>query len=236
MTSTRGCSRARLLDGRPAQGERELRREQLTGDAADAIRAEQPPSHLVWSRSGLALGELRPLARLLEAGLLALLGARVTREEAALFSSPRRFGSASSSAREMPWRSAPACADTPPPCIRATTSMRSSKPTASSGWLMLRCSVARGKKSTSVLPLIVVDARAGLEDHAGDGRLALAGGAVASVGGEVDRDAGDRLLAPPPRRRPPRLRRPRPRRPAGRAGRRPPRRCRPRGRRRGWRA
>ena len=40
-------------------------------------------------------------------------------------SSPRRFGSASSRARETPWRSAPACAEMPPPCSRATTSMRS---------------------------------------------------------------------------------------------------------------
>ena len=59
---------------------------------------------------------------------------------------------------------------------------------------MLRCSVARGKNSSSVLPLIIVHARAGLEDDAGDGGLALAGRAVARVGGEVDRRAGDRLL------------------------------------------
>ena len=41
------------------------------------------------------------------------------------FSSPRRLGSASSSARATPWRSAPACAEMPPPCRRATTSIRS---------------------------------------------------------------------------------------------------------------
>ncbi len=45
MRSTLGCSHSDLLDGRPAQRERELAGEQLTGDAADAIRAEQPPSH-----------------------------------------------------------------------------------------------------------------------------------------------------------------------------------------------
>ena len=57
---------------------------------------------------------------------------------------------------------------------------------------MLRCSVARGKYCSSVRPLIDVGAGAGLEGHAGDGGLALAGGAVARAGGEVDLD-GDRL-------------------------------------------
>jgi hypothetical protein len=37
--------RSDLLDRRAAQRERELGGEHLTGDAADAIRAEQPPSH-----------------------------------------------------------------------------------------------------------------------------------------------------------------------------------------------
>src|SRR5439155_10804994 len=39
-----------------------------------------------------------------------------------------------------------------------------------------------------------VCAVAGLERHAGDGRLALAGGAVARGRGEVDRGLGDRLV------------------------------------------
>ena len=58
---------------------------------------------------------------------------------------------------------------------------------------MMRCSAGRGKNSSSVLPLIEVDAGARLEDHARDGRLALAGRAVARVGGELD-DRGDRLV------------------------------------------
>ena len=66
---------------------------------------------------------------------------------------------------------------------------------------MLRCSVGRGKNSSSGLPLIDVRARAGLEDHAGDGGLALAGRAVARAGGEVDRRRRDRLRRRRPRRR-----------------------------------
>ena len=38
------------------------------------------------------------------------------------FMRPRRSGSSSIRARAMPWRSAPACPATPPPCRRATTS------------------------------------------------------------------------------------------------------------------
>ena len=59
---------------------------------------------------------------------------------------------------------------------------------------MLRCSVGRGKNVVERLAVDRVRAGAGLEDHAGDGRLALAGRAVARAGGEVDRRAGDRLL------------------------------------------
>ena len=47
-----GVLRADLLDGRAAQRERELGGEQLTGDAADAIRAEQPPSHALGLGAG----------------------------------------------------------------------------------------------------------------------------------------------------------------------------------------
>ena len=46
-----------------------------------------------------------------------------------------------------------------------------------------------------------VRAGAGLEDHARDGGLALAGRAVARAGGEVDRGVGDRLRRGPPRPR-----------------------------------
>ena len=55
----------------------------------------------------------------------------------------------------MPWRSAPACADTPPPCIAATTSIFSSSATVSSAVRIVRCSAGRGKNSSSVRPLIV---------------------------------------------------------------------------------
>ena len=93
----------------------------------------------------------------------------------------------------MPWRSAPAWAETPPPCIVAMTSIFSSSPTVSSAVRIVRCSAGRGKKTSSVRPLISVGAGAGLEDHARDGGLALAGRGVARAGGQVDRGVGDRL-------------------------------------------
>ena len=58
---------------------------------------------------------------------------------------------------------------------------------------MLRCSVGRGKKTVERAAVDRVRAGAGLEDHARDGGLALAGGAVARAGGEVDGGVGDRL-------------------------------------------
>ncbi len=45
----------------------------------------------------------------------------------------------------------------------------------------------------SVLAVDRVRAGARLEDHAGDGRLALAGRGVPSAGGKIDRRVGDRL-------------------------------------------
>src|SRR5579872_2832016 len=50
-----------------------------TPSVPNSLRATAPLAAL---RAGLALGELRALARLLQAGLLALLGARVAREKA----------------------------------------------------------------------------------------------------------------------------------------------------------
>src|SRR4051795_6126967 len=79
---------------------------------------------------------------------------------------------------------------------------------------MLRCSVGRGKKTSSVRPLMVywpgagrsgtparrgaavdgVLAGAGQERDPRDRGLALAGRAVAGARSEVDRDRGDRLV------------------------------------------
>src|SRR5207245_9662951 len=64
------------------QRERQLGAEQLAGDAADAVGPEQLAGHAPPVPGALALGELRPLARLLQACLLALLGARIARQEA----------------------------------------------------------------------------------------------------------------------------------------------------------
>src|SRR5262249_17163988 len=61
-----------------AQALHELDGQRLADDAADAVRAEVPPQR----RRRLALGELRRLAGLVQAGLLALDHAGVARQEA----------------------------------------------------------------------------------------------------------------------------------------------------------
>ena len=75
--------------------------------------------------AGLTLRELRPLARLLQACLRRSLtrGSRVRSWRR--LSSPRSAGSASISALAIPWRTASAWPEMPPPWIRARTSMRS---------------------------------------------------------------------------------------------------------------
>src|SRR5207249_1926226 len=64
---------------RPGQPERQLGRDLLAGDAPNAVGAEMSTRHCLT----LSLRELRALARLLEAGLLALLDPRVAGEEPA---------------------------------------------------------------------------------------------------------------------------------------------------------
>src|SRR5947209_16908878 len=66
-------------DGGAGQRQREVRGQEVSGLATDAVRAEKLPRHTGAS----ALGELRPLAGLLEPGLLALLDPRVAGQEAA---------------------------------------------------------------------------------------------------------------------------------------------------------
>jgi hypothetical protein len=107
-------------------------------------------------------------------------------------SSPRRFGSASSSAREIPWRSAPAWAGDAA-AVHAGHDVHARLVAHRLQGLADRA-LQRGAREERVELLAVdrVGARARLEDDARDGRLALARRAVARVRGEVDR-RGDGL-------------------------------------------
>src|SRR3954447_26819750 len=141
----------------------------------------------------LALGELRPLAGLLEAGLLALLDARVARQEAAALelAAQVRIG--------VEQRAADAVAQ------RAR--LRGDAAALHAGHDVHAVRVAdrlerladvalEGRAREEDVQRAAVDrvrARAGKQDHAGDRGLALARRAVARAGGQVDRDGGDRL-------------------------------------------
>src|SRR5947208_13119353 len=65
----------------------------------------------------------------------------------------RRFGSASTSARATPWRTAPACPLGPPPWTRTRTSNVPSTPATFSGESASSRCARRGKYSSTVLPL-----------------------------------------------------------------------------------
>src|SRR4051794_12619004 len=142
----------------------------------------------------LALGELRPLAGLLEAGLLALLDARVARQEAAALelAAQVRIG--------VEQRAADAVAQ------RAR--LRGDAAALHAGHDVHAVRVAdrlerladvalKGRAREEDVERAAVDrvpAGARQEDHAGDRRLALAGSAIARAGAQVDRDGGDRLV------------------------------------------
>src|SRR5207237_2557617 len=116
-----GAGSLQPRDRRACELEREVGGEEMSRAAADAVRAEELARHSPRQRLENC-GRLR--AFLSPAFLRSLTrGSRVRKPRR--LSSPRRLGSASSSARETPWRSAPACAEIPPPCSRATTSIRS---------------------------------------------------------------------------------------------------------------
>src|SRR5215207_39380 len=146
-----------------------------------------------WRAKPLALGELRPLAGLLEPGLLALLDARVAREEAAALELGAQVRV------RVDERLGDRVAQGPGLGGDATAVHRGDDVD-----LLLQPhglerradrALQRGAREEDVERAAVDLVRAGarLEDHARHGGLALAGRGVAGAGGEVDRGVGDRL-------------------------------------------
>src|SRR4051812_20298928 len=142
----------------------------------------------------LALGELRPLAGLLEAGLLALLDARVARQEAAALelAAQIRVGLEQRAADPVAQRAglrgdaAALHAGDHVHAVRVADRLER----------LADVALERRAREEDVERAAVdrVRARAGKQDDAGDRRLALAGRAVARAGREIDGDRRDRLV------------------------------------------
>src|SRR4051794_17377908 len=142
----------------------------------------------------LALGELRPLAGLLEAGLLALLDARVARQEAAALELAAQVwvGLEQRAADPVAQRAglggdaAALHAGHDVHAVRVADRLER----------LADVALERRAREEDVERAAVdgVRARARQQNHAGDGRLALAGRAVPGAGSQVDRDGGDRLV------------------------------------------
>ena len=73
----------------------------------------------------------------------------------AFFNTGRRSGSRSASALEMPWRTAPACPERPPPLTVARMSYCSVRSVTWKGWLRIMRSTGRAKYCSPVRPLTV---------------------------------------------------------------------------------
>src|SRR5215207_2556931 len=144
-------------------------------------------------RANSALRELRPLAGLLEAGLLALLHAGVAREEAAALElgAQVRVG-VDERARDAMAQGAGLGGDAAAVHRRHDVDLVLEPDGLERG---ADRPLQRGAREEDVERAAVdlVGAGAGLEDHARDGGLALAGRGVARAGGEVDRGVRDRL-------------------------------------------
>src|SRR4051794_3926182 len=192
MMRTRGCSA-----GEPSVAAR------ASASASSAVRnvpatprtPSVPNSLRANARRGLALGELRPLAGLLQAGLLALLGARVAGEEAAPLELAAQVGvgddqGARDAVAQRAGLRGDAAAVHPGDDVHAVVVAHGLQRLAD-------VALQRGAREEVVHRLAVdrVGAVARLEDHAGDRRLALAGGGVAGGCAEVDGGLGDRLVA-----------------------------------------
>src|SRR6185436_14463188 len=125
----------------------QLGRQILADNATDAVRAE------VLARHGYRFencGALRALCS--PAFLRSTIRASRVRKPARL-SGTRSSGSASTSARAIPWRTAPAWPLGPPPWTRTRTSKVPSTPATLSGASASSRCVARGKYCSIVRPL-----------------------------------------------------------------------------------
>src|SRR4051794_1658565 len=142
----------------------------------------------------LALGELRPLAGLLEAGLLALLDARVARQEAAALelAAQVRIGVEQRAADAVAQRArlrgdaAALHAGHDVHAVRVADRLERLADVALEG--------RAREEDVERAAVDRVPAGARQEDHARDRGLALAGSAIARAGAQVDRDGGDRLV------------------------------------------
>src|SRR4051794_22475884 len=191
MTSTRGASAADCsVAARPR-----ARASSAVSSSPATPRTPSVPKSWRAKAPRLALAELRTLARLLEAGLLALLHARVAREEAGALAPPARVGIAPERGRGD--------AVTGGPRLRGHAAAVHAGDDVHARLVAHRLerladvALQRRAREELVERPAVDGVRTGarLEDDARDGRLALARRAVARPGGEVVRDRRDGLVA-----------------------------------------
>src|SRR4051812_13935127 len=189
MTSTCGRSAGDwVVTARPSRRARSAVR---TSPATP--RTPSVPKSRRAMRSALTLRELRPLAGLLETGLLALLGTGVARQEAAALELGAQVGvGLEQRARDAVAQRARLGRDAA--AVHAGDDVH---PVLEAHRLQgLADRALQGRPREELVQRAAVDqiaAGARLEDHAGDRRLALAGRPVARVLGELDLGR-DRLL------------------------------------------
>ena len=148
---------AREQCGGTPQRERDIGVQDVAvGNAADAVRAEQLARHRRQSARRASASRTAGGAGLLETGLLALHLARVAGQEPGALERRAQLGSASQSARAMPWRRAPAWPLMPPPGARAHVEALGRARSATSGAATIVRRSARGKYSSSSRPLTVI--------------------------------------------------------------------------------
>src|SRR3954451_20428140 len=186
MISTCGASAGdQAAAARPSASARSAVRNSPTAPRTPSVPKSRRSSGTAPTRRKLTLGELRALTGLLQASLLALLRARVAREEAAALELAAQVGiGLHESARHAVAEGAglgghPAAVDARDHVHALLVARR-----------LERCShrLLEGGAREEVLERAAVHlvlAGAGLEDHARDGGLALAGGLVTRVGREL---------------------------------------------------
>src|SRR4051794_24410875 len=190
MTSTRGASASDCsVAARPR-----ARASSAVSSSPATPRTPSVPKSWRAKAPRLALAELRTLARLLEAGLLALLHARVAREEAAALELAAQVG--------IGLQKGTADAVTQGTRLRGHAAAVHAGDDVHARLVAHRLerladvALQRRAREDLVERPAVDGVRTGArpEDDARDGRLALAGRAVARPGGEVDRDRRDGLV------------------------------------------